>query len=140
MTAPLEARPYGPGSSPEEIKAIKDRIYVYAPGVIMWHEVPVMSVYQLDLFEEKLGELTRDLESYRMLVDIRGSDPPNAEVRSKLKKVFTSQPKLRRAAVVTGKSVIMNTAALFVVRVFGMREFSVHMTFEEALAALEHAP
>jgi hypothetical protein len=49
----IEARAYGPDSTPEEIAAIKARVYLYAPDIIMWQEVPVMSVFQVEMFGEK---------------------------------------------------------------------------------------
>jgi len=50
MTAKLEARAYGPDSTGEEVQAIRDRVYKYRDGIVMYREVPIQSLFQLDLF------------------------------------------------------------------------------------------
>lgn len=139
MTALIEARAYGPDSTPEEIAALRARLFHYAPGIIRWNEVPVMSIFQLDLFEARLNELTRDLDSFKVLIDATTTQTPGAEVRAKLKKIFNSQPRLKRAALFTGKNMVANVAATIIVRHFGLKSFSLHTTIEEALAALSNA-
>ena len=42
----FEVRPYGPASTPEEVQAIKDCIYVYRPGVVMYRELPIQSFFR----------------------------------------------------------------------------------------------
>src|SRR5262245_57097989 len=54
----LESRPYGPDSTPEEIQAIRNRVSVYDGDIVMYKEVPVQSLFQLDLFQEKLEQIT----------------------------------------------------------------------------------
>jgi hypothetical protein len=136
MAVELEARPYGPESTPEEIQTIRDRVYVYSGNVVMYYEVPVPSVFQLDLFGEKMEEVTKDMDSYDLLLDLTVAIPPHAEIRARLKRLFSSQAKMRRAAAFTGRNFMLNVAAKFVLGGSGLRSFSVHKTMEQALAAL----
>lgn len=132
----LERRTYGPESSPGEIKAIKDRIYLRASDVVMYEELQVQSVFHLDLFEEKLHELARGLRSYGLLIDLTEAEFPGAEIRARLKRLFASQAKLRAIAVYTGRNFLINAAAKYVLNEPYLPPFSVHTTEEEALAAL----
>jgi hypothetical protein len=137
MTVKLEARPYGPDSTPEEIQAIKNRVYVYAPGILMYQEAPVMSTFQLDLFEERLNELSAGMDSYLLLIDLTEVEPPGAEIRKRLKQLFGGQTKLKKTAVFTGRNFMLNVTAKFVLGGVGIRNFTVHKTLEEAHKALE---
>ena len=50
----LEAKAYGPESSPAEVAAIQSRLYLLRPGVVMYREAPVPSPFQIGVFAEKL--------------------------------------------------------------------------------------
>jgi hypothetical protein len=127
------ARPYGPNSTPEEIQAIRDCIYVFENDIVMYREVPVLSLFQVDLFHQKLDEIAQEFSSYRLLVDLTHVHPPSAEIRTRLKKMFKAQKNLRSVAVFTGNNFMLSIAAQFVFSVLGPQAFSVHVTCEEAL-------
>jgi hypothetical protein len=132
----LHARAYGPDSTAEEIQAIKDCIYMHSGRIMMYRELPVQSVFHLDLFESKMNELAQHLEHYDLLIDLTQAQPPSAQVRARLKKLFGGQRLLRKTAVFTGRNFMLNVAAKFVLSGSGLRSFSVHSTQEQALEAL----
>jgi hypothetical protein len=139
MTGPnfkFEVRPYGPESTQDEVQAIKDCIYVYKPGVVMYRELPIQSIFQLDLFHAKLNEVASTLASYALLIDLTDARPPNAAIRVRLKSLFGSQANMRTAAVFTGKNFMLNVAAKFVLSGIGLKSFTVHKTLPEALEAV----
>jgi len=74
-------RPYGPESTPEEIQAMRDRIYVHGPGILYWRELPVQSLFHLDIFEQRLKELSDDLSAYDLIVDLVEASPPGPQIR-----------------------------------------------------------
>src|SRR5262245_56120625 len=105
----------------------------------MYREVPVLSLFQIDLFHQRLDEIAEGLDSYRLLVDLTRPAPPTPELRARLKRMFKSQEKLRQVAVFTGESgdrFMLSIAAQFVFSVLGPPSFSVHNEFDEALQAL----
>jgi hypothetical protein len=130
----IVARSYGPESTPAEIKAIEERIYVYEGDILMYKEVPIPSAYQLDIFERRMKELG-DAKGYRLLIDLTVAEPPGAVVRARLKKLFAGQP-LRKVAVFTGKNFMLNIAAKFVLGSVGLKNFTIHKTLEEALESI----
>jgi hypothetical protein len=134
-TMKLAERPYGPESTPEEIKAIEACIYVLADGVLMYKEVPIPSIFQLDIFERRMTELG-DRSGYRLIIDLTEAQPPSAAIRERLKRLFGGQP-LRRVAVFTGKNFMLNIAAKFVLGgIIGLKNVSIHKTREEAVDAV----
>jgi hypothetical protein len=140
MVFTFERRPYGPDSTPEEIQAIKDCIFVYQPGIIYWRELPVQSLFQYDLLDERLKEETTNLTSFDLLVDLVRAARPSPAIRERLRQLFKSKEKLRRVAVFTGRNFMLNVAAKFVLGgSVGLRNFSVSRTLEEALEELRHA-
>jgi len=132
----LAARAYGPESTPAEVAAIKNRIYPYRGDILMYRELPIQSLFHLDLFEERLNELSSRMHTYALLIDLTEAEFPSAAVRARLKKMFIGQRKLRRVAVFTGKNFIINTAAKFVLSDNAMAPFSVHTLEQQAIAAL----
>jgi hypothetical protein len=135
----LEPRPYGPDSTSEEIRAIQDCLCVCADDIgdiVEYHEVPVLSLFQVGLFHQRLDDIARTLPRYALLVDLTNTFPPDAEIRARLKQMFASQHNLRRVAVYTGPNFMLSVAAKFVFAVLGMQRFSVHETREEALEVL----
>jgi hypothetical protein len=131
----LEARPYGPDSTPEEIKAIEACIAVLGNGIVTYKEVPIPSTFQLDIFERQMTALG-DPKGYRLLIDLTNAQPPSAPIRERLKRLFQSQP-LTRVSVFTGKNFMLNIAAKFVLGgVLGLKNVTIHKTRDEALEAL----
>jgi hypothetical protein len=133
----LEARPYGPDSTPEEIAALRERVMRLGDNLLMYQEVPVPSLYQVGLFREWIDALSADMTHYDLVVDLTAAKPPNAEVREALRKLFTTQPKLKHVAVFTGRNFLLNVAARFVLGSMGLKG-TVHKTKEDALAHLGH--
>lgn len=110
---------------------------MYKPGILMYREAPIQSLFQLDLFEEKINALVSGLDSYVMVVDLTGAKAPSAEIRARLRQLLAAQTKLRKIAVFTGRNFMLNIAAKFVLSGAGLHHFSVHTTLEQALRALE---
>jgi hypothetical protein len=134
MTFKFDRRPYGPESTPQEVQAIKECIFLCDPEIIYWRELPVQSAFQLDLFEQRLNELSKHGSGYDLVIDLVEAGPPEPEIRERLKQLFAGQKKLRRVAVFTGKNFMLNVAAKFVLGgSIGLENFSVHQTFEQAL-------
>jgi hypothetical protein len=138
MGVELQARPYGPDSTPEEIEAIRARVVRVDDRVLMYHEMPVPSLFQVKIFRERLDALSADMTEFDMVIDLTIAKPPNAEVREALRTLFT-MPKLRRVAVFTGRNFMLNVAARFVLGAMGIKG-TVHKTQEDALASLKHGP
>lgn len=134
MAVKFEPRPYGPESTPEELKAIEDRIYLYETGIVMYKELPVQSMFQLDIFERRMTELG-DRNGYSLLIDLTEAKPPNATIRARLQRLYGSQP-LRKVGVFTGRNFMLNIAAKFVLGGIGLKAFSVHTTLDQALGAI----
>jgi hypothetical protein len=135
MSIKLERRAYGPNSTPAEIEAIKERISLYSADIILFRELPVQSIFHLDLFEERLNELGGGMRYYDLLIDLTEAEFPGGNIRARLKRMFLGQKKLRNIAVFTGKNFVINTAAKFVLSEPGLR-FSVHTQMDQALASL----
>src|SRR5882762_6448916 len=80
MAYKFEKRAYGPDCTPQELLAMKECVYLYEPGVFYWRELPVQSPYQLNIFDQRLHELSQGLERYNLIIDLVEATPPNAEV------------------------------------------------------------
>ncbi len=133
----IELRAYGPELSPEERQVLLNRVYLLDPNLVMWRELPVLSVFHIELFGQKVGELTAGLTSFSVIVDLTEAERPNAEIRDCLRRLFNSYPNLDYIAVFTGENWISNLVAKFVLSgSLGTAKFSVHKSQAEALEAI----
>lgn len=136
MAFKFEKRPYGPDSTEEEIRALRDICYVYKDDIVAHKEPPVSSVFAVDLTFEKFKEITADLASFYLLLDLTECARPDAEFREHLKKRLSEFKKIRHVAAFTGQNFLLNIAAQFVFSGNLDTSFSVHKTREEALEAI----
>ena len=91
----LEAKAYGPDSSPAEVEAIGARVAMVRADVVVYREVPVPSAFQIGVFGERIRQLTAGLDSYAMVMDLSQAKPPGKAAREALRGFFAGQPKLR---------------------------------------------
>ena len=135
---PIEAKAYGPDSTPEEVKALRDLVSLHQEGVILLQEPPVVSEFQADVCYGRIEELLRAHPRSALIIDLRQTGRPSAEVREVLRRWFVRLgDRLRSVAVFTGKNFLLNIAAKFVLA--GVPQpFSVHKTLEEAEEAVRN--
>ncbi len=134
----LEARPYGPESTEQEREAIRHRVRAIADDVVLYDEVPVQSVFQIELMFGELREVTAELPRFYYVIDLCNAQRPPAELRLLLKARFKElHHRILHTAVVTGKNFMLNVAIKFVFNGFGFHSYTVHRTHEQALAEIE---
>ncbi len=136
LSVEIEVRPYGPESTEEERQAIKDRVYLYSDRIVIFKETPIQTIFQIDLSFEKIEEITQELESFSLIIDLSEAKPPTAEIREHLKKCYSSLDRMLHAAVVTERNFMLNIAAKFVLKGLGLKSYSIHKTMGEALGAV----
>ena len=81
----LEARAYGPDSTPEEVEALRAQVTLHSSGdAVLWREIPVMSEFSIDVCSDRLEELCAAHGCRFLLVDSRAGARPDAVVRKRL--------------------------------------------------------
>jgi hypothetical protein len=135
----IEAKAYGPDSTPGEIRAIEERLSLMGPGVVMYREVPVPSVFQVGVFAAKLRRLTAGLDGFAMIMDLTQAKPPGGAVREALRGMFAEQPRLRAVAVFTGGNFIINGVAKLLLKSCGVRNLTMCKDEAEALEVIARA-
>jgi hypothetical protein len=92
MAVVFEAREYGPDDlNPEQREALKERISLHAGRIVIWRELPVISVYTAGLFIENHSEVVKGLDAYSVIVDLSGTRLPSAGVRARHGKFFRGE-------------------------------------------------
>lgn len=133
MSVMLEARQYGPESTPSEIEAIRSRMQWLEPGILLWKEVPQMSLFSVEVATTKLTELTADTARFRMIVDLTDTASPTVPVRDKLMAFYKGHPKIECFAIYNGKNFVANVFARLMGAFIGL-PITFHKTYEDALA------
>jgi len=135
----IEARAYGPESSPEEIAAIRDRVSLFADGILRFREVPVPTPFAIDVAFDRIHELVASMERYHLLLDLTEASRPSAAVRAHLRTRFSDLPRPPiHVGVFTGANFMLNMAAKFVLTSC-VPALSVHKTEAQALHAIRSA-
>lgn len=129
----LEAKAYGPDSTPAEIEAIGARLAMLRPDVVVYREVPVPSPFQIGVFADKIGRLTAGLDGYGLIMDLTQAKPPGKAAREALRGFFAGQPRLRRVAVFTGGNFIINGVAKLLLKNSGVVDLTMCKDEAEAL-------
>lgn len=136
----LERREYGPDSTPEEVALIRARVRRVTDDLLEWHELPVLSAFQFDVMQAELDRLASEMPRYALLVDVTDGARPTAADRARLRTLFTSAgAKAFHVAVFTGRNLLLNAAAHFVLGGLGLASHSVHRTRDQAIEAIDLA-
>jgi hypothetical protein len=136
----LEKREYNNDCSEKDIQLLKNQVEVLKDNIILFHEAPVMSDFQINTMWEKVDDLIIDSSDYYLLVDLVNTKPPNAPQRLQLKGYFTKHSKsIKHTALYTGKNKLLNFVAKFVLGAVINNKFSIHNSKEEALIAIYNA-
>lgn len=135
MAVEIEKRPYGEDSTEEEREAIAERVSLYSDGLIALRQMPVPTPFSLDLMWDRIREISQDMPSFSMMVDLSETSKPSDEVRTHLKKLFaTIRP--AHVAAFTERNPILTKAASVIFGKLGLSSYSVHRTRADALAEL----
>lgn len=140
MTPPpplLEKKAYGPDSNPAEIEALRCQVWTYSPGIVMYREAPVVSLFQVSVFRQRLIEVSDNCERFDLICDLTDAARPGAEERVALKGCFSAPKNLEHVAAFAGSNLLLNMAVKFILSGLGLKSVVVVKTFEEALEAIE---
>jgi hypothetical protein len=134
-------RPYGPDSTPEEIQAMRDRVFVMEPGIVFWHEIPVQCPFSMQLMIDHALDLIGQQGACGLVVDLTEAEPPSAEVRQVLRpNVERLIAATRRYVLFTGKNFLLNATAKFIFgAILGFGRVGLQRTREEAIQEVRDA-
>jgi len=134
----IEVKKYTEDSTPEEIQAILERVYILEDQIIVLHELPIVSQFSIELIFAKISKLATQFEKCAYLVDISSSRLPNAESRRVINNQFKDTlSNVKHVAFVSGKNFIINTAAKVVMFQTNLDSFSINKTREEAISIIK---
>ena len=121
MTKKIEARPYGPDSTPEEIEAIRARLTWYEPGILLWRELPVQTIFSVRIKMIRLGEMVKEVNGpITELVDL--SEAAHVERELMLIKVRATgkdREEMKRMADIFRGRIIDVTESTYVIELTG---------------------
>ncbi|MDH5378555.1 MAG: hypothetical protein OEX00_09550 [Gammaproteobacteria bacterium] len=129
----LEARPYGPESTADEIAALREQVIMITDDIVYWREAPITTVFQIQVFGQKLDELMAQVDHAYLLADLSHTNRPKPEVLQAIREAIGRQTVIRHMAVYTEKNALLNIAAKFALSRVGFKSVSISKTKAEAL-------
>jgi thiamine monophosphate synthase len=137
MTAIIEARPYGPDSTPDELEALRSRVSFHGNATVLYREVPVLSEFQIDVVCDRVEELCRVHDCSFLIVDLGASARPDAALRAKLEqRISLLEGRVRHLGLITTHMLIRIALKFLAARL--PVSVSVHSTLAEAEEAIRH--
>jgi hypothetical protein len=136
----IEARPYGPETSPDERAELRDRVWKLEDRLFILVEVPVQTSFSLDVMFDRLEELVAGLDRFAYVVDLTDVRRPDARTREKLRqRIAAISPHLVHVGVAIGANTIIRAVAKLTAFATGFRSFSFHKSVDEAAEACRRA-
>lgn len=134
----IEKRAYTEESTPEEIKAIQSRSWMYKDKIIWVNELPILSPFSININFDRMDQLSKDIGPYALIIDLRGSDRPDAKTRRVVNQRFMKlKDRQIHCAYITGKNSLINAAIKFVMYGMGHSSYSVNSTEAQAIRKAE---
>src|SRR5262245_41257118 len=96
----IEARPYGPETSPDERAQLRERVGKGEDRLFILVEVPIQTPFSLDVLFDRLEELSAGVDRCAYVVDLTDVRRPDARTREKLRqRVARIGPRLAHVGV-----------------------------------------
>lgn len=128
----LEARAYGPDSSPEEVEAIRARVVLHERGdAVLWRELPIISEFSVDVCSDKVEQLCAAHRCRFLIIDSSAGARPSPAVRRRIRerqKQLTGQ--IERIFVVISPNPLVKAMSRFVQAVSALN-LTLHGSLEE---------
>ncbi len=134
----FERKAYGENSSPEEIQAIQNSVFIHDPQIIYFKQLPVPNPFTTNLLFDKVEQLGEQLGKYGLLIDIQESARPDAITRRAINSRFSKiNEAIVHLSICTGKNFLINTAARFVIHNTNLNSISFHKTIDASIEAIK---
>lgn len=133
----FKARRYNENSTPEEIKALKRRVYIHDPHIICIKEIPIVCPFSVNLLFDVTEELSKQLGTFGLIIDLRETQRPDAISRRAISVRFKRAcDNAVHASFCTGRNLLINTAARVLMYHTRLKSFSIHKGFEQSVKAI----
>lgn len=134
----FEQRTYKEDGTEEEIQAIKDRVFIYDEGIVYLKEAKTVNSFTINLVFDEMERLGRQTGKHGLLVDISNTQRPDAQTRRVINSRFSRVcESIEHVAFCTGKNIIINSVARFVMYQTNLDSYSIHKTVEAAVRAIK---
>ena len=138
MNFEVEKKAFGPDCTEGEKQALLNRVYMYSDNIIMYHEVPILSKFQIDIMFKRTEDLIDKSKQYHFMIDLTVAGKPSAENRANLAEAMRPiKSNIIHCAMFTGKNAIINLIAKFVMGGMGFKSYSISKDINEALGVIK---
>lgn len=121
-------------------EAIKDRIVILDHQTILLNDLQVNTPYTLEILLNEVSRKGRSLGRYSLIIDGRKSVLPDGKNRKKINEMFSlMSEELSHVSFCTGRKLVLNTAAKFIIYRTKLKSYSFNSTLEEAKECVKKA-
>lgn len=129
----IEARTYGPDASPAELEALRARVTLYKPGIVLYREIPKTSPFTINLMYDVAEALVIEHDCPFFLVDVREATKlPSVQARKLIiSRAERLSGQIRHYCLVINDNPLIAVASRFVQAAMTI-SLSLHGSIEDA--------
>jgi len=135
----IEKVAYTESCSDEIKQALKDRVYVFEPGIIYFKQIPLLSPFSMQLMFEELFRLGSTFEKWGVILDLRDGSKPDAKTRRVINEVLHRMADETEHLSILTKGLFLNTVIRFVMYGIDMKSLLVSTNYDQVLEAVRKA-
>ncbi len=118
---------------------LHERVSLIRPHVVLYREIAGLTQETAAVMAEKVMDLTRDLVSYDLVVDLTEATRPDPDTREELVRLLNKDAKVGRITIVTGLNTVLRVGLRFVLTGIAGKDVSVVADMEEAEREIDGA-
>ena len=116
----------------------EQNVYIYEQGIIYYKELHIATPESVLLFFSRVFELGKQFDNYGILIDLRDAKVPDAVTRRTINDEFSKLcDEASHVSFVTGKNILINTAAKFVMFQTDLNSYTVNKNIEDGITAIK---
>lgn len=132
----IEARPYGPDSSADEVAALQARVSIDDANILVVREIPISTPFSIDVLHDRIEQLLERHQCSAMLVDLRTSGRSDAATRQRInERTARLMGRLRHIAVIVPANPLVKASARFAQASMPV-PVTLHESIEDGMEAL----
>lgn len=132
----LEKKAYDETCDKAILEAIKNRVFVYEPGIIYYKELPVVTPFTIALLSSCVITLGSQFDKWGVIIDLTEAPRPDAVSRRAINEQFADVSAKATHIGYYTKGFLLNTAIRFVMFGSDTKTYSVSSNFDNILKSV----
>ena len=133
----IEDRQYFEDSTPDQVQAIKERVFLYSPNIVYFKQIPMSSPFSNNLMFDMIEHYIKDIENVGVLFDVSIAKVPDPPSRRTINQRFAGlSNSISYASYYNEGNVLIEAAARFTQSFAKRPKYSIHASLDTAIETI----